>query len=109
MVLNYIAFYKKQYVRFDDFVLPDTITGDDFVKDWVQMKIIKAENSEDALETVYMKMQGEFWSPHGEAREQILASGTGHTSMSIGDIINSPDGKFWMVDMIGFKEIHLTN
>lgn len=105
MLLNYVVFYKKQYVRFDDFQLPEAITGDDFVRNWAKIKIVKADNLDD----VYREMQGEIWSPRGEAREQILASGTGHTSMSIGDIINSPDGKFWIVDIFGFKEIHLTN
>ena len=43
-------------------------------------------------------MQGEHWSPGAEARELIVDTGLGHTSMMIGDIIQFPDGSLHMVD-----------
>jgi len=49
-------------------------------------------------------MQGEIWSPNGEARQFIKNSGVWHTSMSIGDIIEIGN-KFFMVDRAGFKEL----
>jgi len=55
-------------------------------------------------EKVYMMMQGEMWSPRGQARSMIRSSGTGHTSMSMGDIVKI-GGKFMMVDRFGFQDI----
>ena len=55
-------------------------------------------------ERVYHMMQGEIWSPEGQARDMIRASGTGHTSMSMGDIV-VVDGKAQMVDRFGFSPI----
>lgn len=52
-------------------------------------------------EKVYMMMQGENWSPEGEARELISKSGSGHTSMSVGDVLVI-GGKLQMVDRFGF-------
>ena len=53
---------------------------------------------------VFMKMQGEMWSPRGQARNMIRASGTGHTSMSVGDIVKIGN-KYLMVDRFGFQDI----
>ena len=52
-------------------------------------------------ERVYGMMQGENWSPEGEARELISKSGSGHTSMSVGDVLVI-GGKLQMVDRFGF-------
>lgn len=59
---------------------------------------------ESNLERIYYMMQGEVWSPQGEAREMIKKSGSGHTSMSVGDVIKTPKGLF-MVDRFGFKRL----
>lgn len=39
------------------------------------------------MEDVFVKMQGECWSPNGEARNFLSAISCYHTSMSVGDII----------------------
>lgn len=52
-------------------------------------------------EGMFALMQGENWSPQGEAREFIQGKGLHHTSMSIGDIIKA-GGKHYYVDMAGF-------
>lgn len=58
------------------------------------------------LEALYRKMQGEVWSPNGEARELIEAKGLGHTSMSVGDIAVDQDSwEVFMVDRFGFANI----
>jgi hypothetical protein len=63
---------------------------------------LEAENLED----VFKKMQGEEWSPNGEARELILSKGVRHTSMSVGDVVYDVEAdKYFEVDMIGFREI----
>ena len=53
---------------------------------------------------IYHMMQGEVWSPEGEARTMIRRKGLGHTSMSVGDIIKV-GGKTLFVDRMGFKDI----
>lgn len=39
------------------------------------------------LRNVFFEMQGETWSPRGEARPIIENAGVRHTSMSVGDIV----------------------
>ncbi len=58
---------------------------------------------ETYLEAVFRMMQGENWSPNGEARNYIRARGLGHTSMSVGDIVEK-GGRFFIVDGTGFVE-----
>jgi hypothetical protein len=58
-----------------------------------------------SLEDVFTAMQGEVWSPNGEASLLIMARGLDHTSMSVGDIAVDPAGKPWMVDRQGFVEL----
>jgi len=55
-------------------------------------------------EEIFRMMQGDFWSPQGEARKLITALGLRHTSMSVGDIvvINSVA---WIVMGMGFGRI----
>lgn len=57
------------------------------------------------LDDLFARMQGEHWSPNGEARELIRARGLQHTSMSVGDIAIDPAGKAWIVDRFGFVEL----
>ena len=55
-------------------------------------------------EKVYHMMQGEIWSPEGQSRNFIKSSGTGHTSMSMGDILVI-NGQAQMVDRFGFSSL----
>ena len=60
----------------------------------------------DALDGVFMKMQGELWSPNGEARDLIRSLGLTHTSMSVGDLIaDYHANKFYMVMPRGFEPV----
>jgi hypothetical protein len=54
---------------------------------------------------VYYLSQGEVWSPNGEARSLIRGKGLEHTSMSVGDVIEDPDGTFWLVASFGFDQL----
>lgn len=56
------------------------------------------------LEYVFHAMQGEVWSPNGEARELIEAKGLDHTSMSVGDVV-AVDGMVFVIASFGFKEL----
>src|SRR5262245_7491885 len=58
----------------------------------------------DKLEDVYLKMQGESWSPTGDARELVACKGVRHTSMAVGDIAIELRSRFaYLVDRTGFK------
>jgi hypothetical protein len=51
-------------------------------------------------------MQGENWSPNGEAQEAIQSLGLNRTSMMIGDVIENLDtGEFFMVNIFGFSPL----
>lgn len=58
------------------------------------------------LEDVYAIMQGEKWSPNGEARDIISTSNTWHTSMSVGDVIVNEAGDAWEVADFGFHALN---
>jgi hypothetical protein len=67
----------------------------------VHVKDIEARG----LNAVYHDMQGEVWSPNGEARELIESKGLKHTSMSVGDVIVDDVGNAHVVSMIGFMPL----
>jgi hypothetical protein len=50
-------------------------------------------------------MQGEIWSPQGEAREYIRSLGLKHTSMSAGDMVEDPEGNFYECMLQGWREM----
>jgi hypothetical protein len=54
-------------------------------------------------------LQGEFWSPNGEARSLIKRSGLHHTSMSVGDVLvyHKPDGSLevWRCVDFGWRQL----
>lgn len=60
----------------------------------------------DSVENVYWEMQGENWSPRGEARPLIEALGLHHTSMSVGDCVLDVEGDvLWQVANAGWQEV----
>ena len=59
---------------------------------------------ETDFERIYAMMQGESWSPKGEANSFIEGKDLQHTSMSAGDVIKIGD-KAWIVAWCGFEEI----
>jgi hypothetical protein len=65
-------------------------------KEWIEAK---------SLDDLYSYMQGEIWSPRGEARNLILGKGLAHTSMSVGDVCKDETGKVFMVDTVGWIEL----
>lgn len=66
---------------------------------------LPAAKQEQGAEVIFAVLQAGNWSPKGEARSLIGRLGLGHTSMSVGDIVHFPDGRLWMVDTMGFKQI----
>lgn len=69
-------------------------------------KFIKQVEAED-LEDVFFQMQGEQCSSNGETRDLIKSLGLSRTSMSIGDVIEDEDGRFYVLEMIGFSELSI--
>jgi hypothetical protein len=58
------------------------------------------------LEDLYMRMQGDVWSPEGEARGLITLLGLRHTSMSVGDVAyDCEDKKWYQCAMCGWEKI----
>lgn len=66
--------------------------------------ILVGEIEETDLEAIFEMMQGEMWSPNGEARDLIRSLGIQHTSMSVGDAVQIED-KIFVVDILGFTEL----
>jgi hypothetical protein len=66
----------------------------------VHLKDVEADN----LNAIFTMMQGEVWSPEGEARPLIEAKGLTHTSMCVGDVARV-DGKTLVVASFGFKNV----
>jgi hypothetical protein len=57
-----------------------------------------------SMEQVYSLMQGEVWSPNGEAMPLIRSKGLAHTSMSVGDVIETDEGT-WLCASFGFDKL----
>lgn len=80
----------------------DSVTAEEVRDENIYKKVKEVEA--DNLDQVFMKMQGEVWSPEGEARELILSLGLHHTSMSVGDVIEDLDNDaLYVVAPFGFR------
>ena len=78
-------------------LVPDSA---DLTKSHIFLQLIEARSPED----VYFRMQGENWSPTGDARELIASKGLRHTSMSVGDIVIDHDSRVaYILDRMGFR------
>ena len=71
----------------------------------VHLTDLKLPAAADALAVIYQQMQGECWSPNGEARPIIEKLALSHTSMSLGDLIVDPEGHIHRVAAIGFERV----
>ena len=102
-----IWYWKSEAAR-------DLLMGFDWCKDkgklpdprnLAKTHVLLKEVEETNPETIFGQMQGEVWSPNGEANAMIREKGLDHTSMSVGDVLVLPDGKVLMTDSCGFKEV----
>jgi hypothetical protein len=66
--------------------------------------IFMGHANETNPEKIFHALQGEVWSPNGEARSFIQKTGSSHTSMSTGDVVVI-GGSAYMVDRMGFKKL----
>jgi hypothetical protein len=61
-------------------------------------------NFKNHLEVVFDAMQGEVWSPNGEARPFIQNLGVQHTSMMTGDlVVDYHTGEGWLCEFSGWS------
>lgn len=73
---------------------------DDLPATHILLGLVISEN----LEELFAELQGENWSPEGEANGMLKELGLSHTSMSVGDVISTPHGTFLALP-VGFKEL----
>ena len=59
----------------------------------------------DCRGDAWLEMQGENWSPHGEARSLIERLGLSHTSMSVGDVLQDQEGEYWECLDLGWRRV----
>lgn len=95
---NFMVFYCKN----PDFRVHDGLSWPNLNEDYAKVATVAAGD----LEEVFVAMQGENWSPNGEARDLIRDLGLMHTSMSVGDmILDCSTRNLYCCDMVGFKLI----
>jgi hypothetical protein len=94
--------YKVYYRKLPTFTLDNALTVEDLAGD--EFALVR-EVAVSSLDKVFCEMQGEVWSPNGEARELILSLGLHHTSMSVGDVAVDEGGRAWQCDIMGWKEV----
>lgn len=99
-----IWYQKPTRGMFDNYKFREKLGTLPNPKDLSKTHVLLGEIKERSLENIYGIMQGENWSPKGEANRFIHSKGLEHTSMSIGDCIKT-GGKVWFVDGFGFKEL----
>lgn len=93
--MKYKAWYKKFWDKEEAFEKYAEV-----YQQWVLVREVEA----DCLSRVFYEMQGEVWSPNGEARDLIKSLGLSHTSMSVGDFIENPRGDFYRIEGFGFEK-----
>jgi hypothetical protein len=98
------SFFRNGLMGFDWLKENDLLPLPNYVGNVERTHVCIGSISVDDPEDAYELMQGERWSPHGEARPLIEAHGLKHTSMSMGDIVQK-DNAFWIVDSVGFKRL----
>jgi hypothetical protein len=71
-----------------------------------EVEVDSGRSVEHQLEKLWVGMQGEVWSPNGEARPLIRSKGLQHTSMSVGDVaVEVTTGNVWLVASMGFESL----
>ncbi len=71
------------------------------MKDYVFLVNLEVNDLSD----VFVSMQGEIWSPAGEANDFIRGLNLTHTSMSVGDIAEDEEGNFFFCASVGWDLI----
>lgn len=86
----YRVYYAKKPEALAAYFKPYCRDADQVRRTHIFVREIDAKSLDD----VFRIQQCEFWSPNGEQRDMIKGSGLGHTSMSVLDVLQDPDGSF---------------
>ena len=98
-----VWYMKPEWFREGYFKKPDPAN---LAATHVPLKSVEVEDgTPNPREYVFHMMQGEIWSPNGEARPLIEFKGLGHTSMSVGDVLVDEAGRKYRVASRGFEEL----
>lgn len=100
---NYTVFYHKRptYHASGKHGFP-LLTISNLIETHVRLRQVEAGD----LSQVWHFMQGENWSPNGEAVDQLKALGLNHTSMSVGDVMKiDRTGEYWETTEDGWREL----
>ena len=97
--------YQIWYMRPEFFSKGITGTAQPNAANLIATHVHLKDIETDGIPAAYQAMQGEVWSPNGEARELIQSKGLRHTSMSVGDVIIDDVGNAHVVSTVGFKAI----
>lgn|SRR5262245_15168156 len=103
-----VYYMKPEYFRDgtmgSDWLREHNMLPDPGALDKTHVFLLEAQAAD--LEQLYMAMQGERWSPKGEARPLIRMKGLQHTSMSVGDVaVDQDTWDAWMVERFGFTKL----
>lgn len=93
--MNYYVYYQ----RFFGLLRPAEIKSEWLPFTHRLVKVVTATSLDD----VFRQMQGEIWSPRGEARPLIERLHLSHTSMSVGDLVYAEYGHCWLCDFSGWR------
>ena len=92
-------YYAKNLPAWD--AEPETINLHNLAATHVLVRELEVTHLGEA----YRQMQGEVWSPNGEALELIATLGLRHTSMTVGDIACA-EGTYWLCCFGGWLALH---
>jgi len=79
----------------------------DFVKAYIDQTHVclgKIKGT-DNIDDLSFLLQGEIWSPEGEARDLIRSKNLCHTSISIGDMVEMENGDLYLLGFGGFEKL----
>lgn len=118
---DYTVFYAKKisfyfdmgYANFEDFIFDsfgktESIINEQYVRigSFSGLARYPGVGGTDMLNLVYDALQGENWSPNGEAKTLIASCGASHTSMSVGDaVLMQNSGVFYVCAPTGWVRL----
>jgi len=103
----YNIYYQKQFTGMENegFKEKEALVDDIIEKNHIHLVSFWISKN-TPLDNIFGLMQGECWSPDGEARDLIRLLGLSHTSMSVGDLIeDAREGIIYEVARFGFNKI----
>ncbi|MCL4296274.1 MAG: hypothetical protein KJ077_11120 [Anaerolineae bacterium] len=93
--------HHAYYRRVANYTEDPHLTAANLLETHVFVREVRA----DSLDAAYHALQGENWSPNGEARELIAGLGLTHTSISVGDVLAAVDGLYEVGQGFDFRKL----